>query len=114
MQQLKERVIYIKPDNDPISSIGDLVPNYQLIQCPEWPAVLHNCHDFWRMLCKYTYACGTSADRAGAFYNCAEKWGYPEPIPTENRTFGQVCSAELDTMKDALGDVFSVKVDDLH
>ena len=92
-----------------VSSIGDLVPNNQLVQCREWPAVFHNCHDFWRILCEYLYTCGSPADRAGAFCDCAEKWGYPKPIPTGtgNRTFEQACAEELDTMKDALGDVFS-------
>lgn len=73
----------------------------------KWPAKAHNCHSFWRIFCEYTYSCGSPADRAGVLCDCAQKWGYPKPIPTGNRTFEQACVEELDAMEDSLGNIFS-------
>lgn len=107
MQQLKEKVINIKPDNDFVSSIGDVVPNSQLVRCRDWPAKVHNCHSFWRIFCEYMYTCGSPVDRSGALCICAEKWGYPKPIATGDRTFEQACAEEEQTLIDNLGDIFA-------
>lgn len=106
MQQLKERVINIKPDNDPVSSIGDLVPNYQLVRCRDWPAKVYNCHSFWRIFCEYLYSCGSPPDRSGALCVCAERWGYPKPLSRGNRTFEQACAEEEAALVESLGDIF--------
>lgn len=106
MQQLKERVVNIKPENDFVSSIGDVVPNHQLVRCRDWPAKRQNCHSFWRIFCEYLYTCGSPVDRSGAFCDCVANWGYPKPIPTGNRTFEQACVEEEAALKDSLGDIF--------
>ncbi|KAL7540552.1 hypothetical protein ACHAXR_010204 [Thalassiosira sp. AJA248-18] len=106
MEQLSHHVINIKPENDFVSSIGDVVPNHQLVQCRDWPAKVHNCHSFWRIFCEYMFTCGSPVDRSGAFCDCADKWGYPKPIPRGNRTFEQACAEEEAAMKDSLGDIF--------
>ena len=63
LNNLKERVINIKPENDFVSSIGDVVPNYQLVRCRDWPAREHNCHSFWRIFCEYMYTCGSPSGK---------------------------------------------------
>jgi len=107
MQNLKEKVMNIKPDNDLISSIGDLVPNNQLVRCRTWPAKVYNCHSFWRIFCEYMYTCGSPEGRAGALCVCVSKWGYPEPIRRGgNLTFQEACDAEEANLISELGDIF--------
>lgn len=106
MQQLKEKVINIKPDNDMVSSIGDLVPNHQLVQCRDWPAEVYNCHSFWRIFCEYLYSCGSPEDRAGVLCICVARWGYPKPLAKGNRTFEDACAEEEAALVDTVGDIF--------
>ena len=108
MDELKTRVFNVKPDNDPVSSIGDLVPNNQLVRCRDWPAEAYNCHSFWRIWCEYMYTCGSAPGRAGVDCICAERWGYPKPLPTgsSNRTFEQACAEEEASLVENVGDIF--------
>ena len=40
MEELKTKVINIKPETDFISSIGDVVPNRELVQCRKYGGLL--------------------------------------------------------------------------
>ncbi|KAL9190402.1 hypothetical protein ACHAXT_007613 [Thalassiosira profunda] len=110
MQDLKERVINIKPEPDLVSSIGDVVPNHQLVQCRDWPAEVYNCHSFWRIFCEYLYSCGSPEDRAGVLCVCVSRWGYPMPERVSgNRTFEQACAEEEANLVDAVGPIFDTE-----
>lgn len=107
MEQLEEKVFNNKPHPDLVSSLGDLVPNHQLVRCRTWPAKVTNCHSFWRIMCEYMYTCGSPEDRAGAMCVCVEKWGYPEPTRRGgNLTFTEACAKEEENMVAELGDIF--------
>ena len=102
MEELKDRVVNIKPDPDMVSSLGDLVPNHQLVRCRMKDTadeqVKNNCHSFWRTFCEYTYTCGSPIDRAGALCVCSQRWGYPEPVrkpdSTSELSFDEACAQE--------------------
>lgn len=85
----------IIPNYDIVPKLDDVSDQYQPIQCrSDVNMAFVTCHFATRSLCEIIFTCG-SGNRP-VFCECAESFGYPEPIAAEgvNYTFSEYCSAQ--------------------
>lgn len=99
-EDLDTRVFNVIPDRDIIAVVGDRSRLFQEIQCRAPLNSLFGCHSMWRTACELSYVCGT--ENRPVMCQCVDKFGYPEPLSTGNRTFSEACREELSNLEAAL------------
>ena len=89
VDKLNSKVFNIIPDRDPVAMIDDPAQLFQRISCTADSNNFVDCHTSTRSLCEIIHTCGTG--NRPALCECVTDFGYPEPIPTGNRTFAEAC-----------------------
>jgi len=84
------------PDRDPVAMVDDPGQNHQRISCTAPANNPLECHGSYRSLCEILYTCGTQTgtQKRPALCICHNKYNYPKPTPTGNRTYEEACPKE--------------------
>lgn len=93
LDDLKKYTLNIVPERDIFPKIGDQLA-VEKIKCRADTKDSFSCHDAGRSLCEMLYSCGTV--KRPVYCECMEMYGFPEPLPVDNKelSFREVCSAD--------------------
>jgi hypothetical protein len=86
---LDSKTFNIIPERDVVPMFDDVAQNFQHIRCNTGANDPIGCHDSTRSLCEIIFTCGSQL--RPALCECVQLFGYPEPVPTGNRTFADAC-----------------------